>query len=85
MNVITRRYQCFSCGKQYNVTPWLAGCWHITHAVDDAIPFIVAASRPICLDPRCESKVLADMNSERVSTEDGRVIVLDGCERPVLN
>lgn len=85
MNVVTRRMQCFACGKSYNVTPYLGGCWHITHAAPDALPFLVSSARPICPDPRCGSKVLADMDSERVSVSDGRMIFLDVCERPVLN
>jgi len=85
MNVITRRMQCLKCGKSYNVTPWLGGCWRITEAEEDATPFLVAASYPICLDPRCESHKLADMNSERVTTDAGDVIVLENCERPALN
>ena len=85
MKIVTRRFQCFSCGKLYDVTPHLNGCWHITEADPDAISFLVASARPICVDPRCESKVLADMNSESVSVSDGRMIALDGCERPVLN
>jgi len=85
VNVITRRMQCFACGKLYNVTRPRRDCWHITHAEAGAVPFIVASSYPICIDPRCEAHKLADMNSERVTTDAGDVIVLDSCERPTLN
>lgn len=75
---------CFGCGKSYNVSPWLGGCWHITQAEADAVPYIVSAAKPVCTNPTC-AHVLADMNSERVTTDSGHVIVLESCERPRLN
>lgn len=86
MNVITRRMQCFACGREYDVTPWYSGTWRETMVNRDAPqPFIIAARLPICADPLCQGKELVDMNSERVNVDSGAIIVIDSCERPYLN